>query len=105
MTPRTTRLIRGGLLVGMAVLAAVVTRSLSSRTTRPAAVSSPSVEESPTNAPSAIEGTRTDSPFRLFKPHAAESSSLRLGCSFRILCCQRLPEALVLWEQFITKTR
>ena len=50
MTPRTTRLIRGGLLVGMAVLAAVVTRSLSSRTTRPAASSSPSAEESPTTA-------------------------------------------------------
>ena len=51
MTPRTTRLIRGGLLAGMAVLAAVVTRSLSqSRAPRPAAESSPSAAESPTTA-------------------------------------------------------
>jgi lipopolysaccharide transport protein LptA/LPS export ABC transporter protein LptC len=49
MTPRTTRLIRGGLLVGMAGLAAVVTRSLSqSRVPRPAATSAPASAESPT---------------------------------------------------------
>ena len=51
MTPQTTRLIRGGLLVGMAVLAAVVTRSLSqSRAPRPAGESSPKAAESPTTA-------------------------------------------------------
>lgn len=52
MTPQTTRLIRGGLLAGMAVLAAVVTRSLSqsSRAPRPSAESSPSGAESPTTA-------------------------------------------------------
>jgi lipopolysaccharide transport protein LptA/LPS export ABC transporter protein LptC len=51
MTPRTTRLIRGGLLVGMAGLAAVVTRSLSqSRAPRPAVASSPQAAESPTTA-------------------------------------------------------
>ena len=51
MTPRTTRLIRGGLLAGMAVLAAVVTRSLSqSRAPRPTAESSPQAAESPTTA-------------------------------------------------------
>jgi lipopolysaccharide transport protein LptA/LPS export ABC transporter protein LptC len=50
MTPRTTRLIRGGLLVGMAGLAAVVTRSLSTRTARPAVEASPGAAESPTTA-------------------------------------------------------
>ena len=50
MTPRTTRVIRGGLLAGMAVLAAVVTRSLTSRTTRPVIESPPTTAESPTTA-------------------------------------------------------
>lgn len=50
MTPSTTRVIRGGLLVGMAVLAAVVTRSLTSRTARPVSPSSPEADESPTTA-------------------------------------------------------
>jgi lipopolysaccharide transport protein LptA/LPS export ABC transporter protein LptC len=52
VTPRTTRLIRGGLLAGMAVLAAVVTRSLSqsSRAPRPTMAASPSATESPTTA-------------------------------------------------------
>jgi lipopolysaccharide transport protein LptA/LPS export ABC transporter protein LptC len=51
VTPETTRLIRGGLLVGMALLAAVVTRKLSqsSRTPR-ATAESPSAPESPTTA-------------------------------------------------------
>lgn len=49
MTPRTTRLIRGGLLVGMAVLAAVVTRSLSqSSRPRPVVDASPTSDASPT---------------------------------------------------------
>jgi LPS export ABC transporter protein LptC/lipopolysaccharide transport protein LptA len=52
MTPRTTRYIRGGLLLGMAVLAAVVTRSLSqsSRPARPVVESSPTTDESPSTA-------------------------------------------------------
>ena len=52
MTPQTTRYIRGGLLVGMAVLAAVVTRSLSqsSRAPHPVIESSPTDGESPTTA-------------------------------------------------------
>lgn len=50
MTPRTTRLIRGGLLAGMAVLAAVVTRSLASRSVRPAVDPAPEASESPTTA-------------------------------------------------------
>ena len=52
MTPQTTRFIRGGLLIGMAVLAAVVTRSLrqSSHSPRPVTDASPSSGESPTTA-------------------------------------------------------
>lgn len=43
-------MIRGGLLAGMAILAAVVTRSLASRTVRPPDPGAPEASESPTTA-------------------------------------------------------